>query len=95
MESSDKNKSRIDRSRVEVLSPAGDLSKLRTSVNYGADAVYLSGTSYGLRASSGNFTKEEMKEGISYAHARGVKCYVTMNVMPTEDDLAGLKTSLN
>ncbi|MBE7070670.1 MAG: hypothetical protein E7386_09255, partial [Ruminococcaceae bacterium] len=66
----------IDRKSVEVLSPAGDLSKLKTSVNYGADAVYLSGTSYGLRASSGNFTKEEMKEGISYAHARGVKCYV-------------------
>ena len=83
-----------DRKSVEVLSPAGDLSKLKTAVNYGADAVYLSGTSYGLRASSGNFTKEEMKEGISYAHAHGVKCYVTMNVMPTEDDLAGLDDAI-
>ena len=83
------------RGSVEVLSPAGDLSKLRTAVNYGADAVYLSGTSYGLRASSGNFTKEEMKEGIAYAHARGVKCYVTMNVMPTEDDLAGLDDAIS
>ena len=86
--------SRIDRSRVEVLSPAGDLSKLKTAVNYGADAVYLSGTSYGLRASSGNFTGEEMKEGIAYAHSRGVKCYVTMNVMPTEDDLSGLDDAI-
>ena len=86
--------SRIDRSRVEVLSPAGDLSKLKTSVNYGADAVYLSGTSYGLRASSGNFTGDEMIEGISYAHSHGVKCYVTMNVMPTEEDLAGLDDAI-
>ena len=85
---------RIDRSRVEVLSPAGDLSKLKTAVTYGADAVYLSGTSYGLRASSGNFTKDEMKEGISFAHSRGVKCYVTMNVMPTEEDLAGLDDAI-
>ena len=85
---------RTGRSCVEVLSPAGDLSKLKTSVNYGADAVYLSGTSYGLRASSGNFTKEEMKEGIAYAHAHGVKCYVTMNVMPTEEDLAGLDDAI-
>lgn len=82
------------RSRIEVLSPAGDLSKLNTAVNYGADAVYLSGTSYGLRASSGNFTKEEMREGISYAHSRGVKCYVTMNVMPTEQDLAGIDDAI-
>ena len=82
------------RSCVEVLSPAGDLSKLKTSVNYGADAVYLSGTSYGLRASSGNFTKEEMKEGIAYAHAHGVKCYVTMNVMPAEEELAGLDDAI-
>ena len=63
-----------DRKSVEVLSPAGDLSKLKTAVNYGADAVYLSGTSYG--------------------HAHGVKCYVTMNVMPTEDDLAGLDDAI-
>ena len=95
MGSSDNDNIRIDRSRVEVLSPAGDLSKLRTAVNYGADAVYLSGTSYGLRASSGNFTKEEMKEGIAYAHSHGVKCYVTMNVMPTEDDLAGLDDAIS
>ena len=86
---------RNSRSSVEVLSPAGDLSKLKTAVNYGADAVYLSGTSYGLRVSSGNFTKEEMIEGISYAHSHGVKCYVTMNVMPTEEDLAGLDDAIS
>ena len=84
----------MDRSRVEVLSPAGNPSKLRTAVNYGADAVYLSGKTYGLRALSDNFTGEEMAESVAYAHSRGVKCYVTLNVMPTEDDLAGLDDAI-
>lgn len=84
----------MDRSRVEVLSPAGNPAKLRTAVNYGADAVYMSGKNYGLRALSDNFTREEMTESIAYANARGVKCYVTLNVMPTEDDLPGLDDAI-
>ena len=67
--------------RVEILSPAGDMEKLKVAVAYGADAVYLSGKSFGLRAGSGNFTHEEMKEAVEYAHARGVLCYVTMNIL--------------
>ncbi len=80
-----------DRSRYEILSPAGNPDKLRAAVNYGADAVYLSGQNYGLRAFSDNFNEDEMKAGIAYAHDHGVKCYVTLNVMPTEEDLAGLE----
>ena len=81
----------FDRSHYEILSPAGNPEKLRAAVRYGANAVYLSGTSYGLRAFSDNFNEEEMKAGIAYAHEHGVKCYVTLNVMPTEEDLAGLE----
>ena len=77
----------MDRSQVEILSPAGDLEKLKVAVAYGADAVYMSGKTFGLRTFSGNFTREEMKEGIAYAHAHGVKCYVTMNIMAHETDL--------
>lgn len=74
-------------SKIEVLAPAGDLEKLKTVVEYGADAVYMSGKQFGLRSFSGNFTHEEMVEGIEYAHARGVKCYVTMNIMAHEADM--------
>lgn len=73
--------------RVEVLAPAGDLEKLKTVVEYGADAVYMSGKQFGLRTFSGNFTHEEMIEGVSYAHEHGVKCYVTMNIMAHEADM--------
>ena len=84
----------MDRSRVEVLSPAGDPAKLRTAVTYGADAVYMAGKNYGLRALSDNFTEEEMIDSIAFAHANGVKCYVTLNVMPTEDELGGLDDAI-
>lgn len=74
----------------EVLSPAGNLEKLKTAVAYGADAVYMSGKSFGLRTFSDNFTHEEMEEGVEYAHSHGVKCYCTVNVMAHEDDIAHL-----
>lgn len=80
-----------DRSHFEILSPAGNPDKLRAAVKYGADAVYLSGQRYGLRAFSDNFNEDEMRDGIRYAHEHGVKCYVTLNVMPTEEDLNGLE----
>ena len=73
--------------RAEVLSPAGDMEKLKVAIAYGADAVYLSGKSFGLRAGSGNFTRSELREGIQYAHARGVRCYVTMNVLAHPSDM--------
>lgn len=73
--------------KIEILSPAGDPEKLKVAVAYGADAVYMSGKTFGLRTFSGNFTREEMKEGIAYAHAHNVKCYVTMNIMAHEADL--------
>ena len=77
-------------SRPEVLAPAGNLEKLKTAVAYGADAVYMSGKSFGLRTFSDNFTHQEMEEGVKYAHERGVKCYCTVNVMAHEDDISRL-----
>ena len=81
--------------RIEVLSPAGDMEKLKTVVRYGADAVYMSGKSFGLRTFSGNFTHEEMVEGIRYAHEHGVKCYVTMNILAVEEDLKYLDEEID
>ncbi|CZB17957.1 Peptidase U32 [Streptococcus suis] len=57
--------------RPEVLSPAGTLEKLKVAIDYGADAVFVGGQAYGLRSRAGNFTMDEMREGIEYAHARG------------------------
>lgn len=85
----------LDRSMVEILSPAGDLEKLKVAVAYGADAVYMAGKKFGLRTFSGNFTREEMVEGIAYAHAHGVKCYVTMNIMAHESDVMDLDDEIN
>lgn len=85
----DKNK------KPEVLSPAGDPEKLRTAIAYGADAVYMSGKGYGLRTFSGNFDHDEMKSSIAYAHERGVKCYVTMNIMALENDLINLDKEID
>ena len=81
--------------RVEVLSPAGDPEKLRTVIAYGADAVYMSGKSFGLRTFSGNFTHDEMVSSIKYAHEHGVKCYVTMNILATEEDLKYLDEEID
>jgi len=72
---------------VEVLSPAGSPEKLRTAIAYGADAVYMSGKKFGLRTFSDNFDRDQMKECIAYAHSKGVKCYVTMNIMGLQGDL--------
>ena len=67
-------------SAIEILSPAGDPEKLITAVAYGADAVYLAGKTLGLRAGSGNFNHDEMRQSVSYAHEHNVRCYVTMNI---------------
>ncbi len=76
--------------RPELLAPAGDLEKLKMAIIYGADAVYLGGEYFGLRASSKNFTIDELKEGLEFAHSRGRKVYITLNIIPHNEDLNGL-----
>ena len=73
--------------KPELLIPAGSLEVLRTAVNYGADAVYIGGDVFSLRAKAKNFTKEEMIEGIAYAHSKNVKVYVTANIFAHNNDL--------
>ena len=80
--------------KPELLAPAGDMERLRMAVLYGADAVYLAGKQYGLRAFAGNFNEEELKEGIAFAHAHQVKVYVTVNIFPHNEDLEGLEAYL-
>lgn len=75
--------------RPEVLSPAGTLEKLKVAIDYGADAVFVGGQAYGLRSRAGNFTMEEMREGIEYAHARGAKVYVAANMVTHEGNEVG------
>lgn len=74
--------------RVELLSPAGNLEKLRFAVDYGADAVYCAPERFGMRAAAGNFTSEALAEGADYAHRRGAKLYVTLNTMPRDSEMA-------
>lgn len=78
----------------ELLAPAGDMEKLRFAIAYGADAVYLAGQKFGMRAAAANFDDEALRAGITYAHARGVKCYITVNIMPSERDLYALPAYL-
>lgn len=77
--------------KTELLLPAGSLDVLKTAVIYGADAVYLGGEAFGLRAKAKNFTNEEIKEGIAFAHARGVKVYITANILAHNGDLPGVE----
>lgn len=73
--------------KVELLAPAGNLEKLKMAIMYGADAVYFGGEEYGLRAYADNFSLEEMEEGIEFAHSKGKKAYLTMNIIPHNDDI--------
>ena len=77
--------------RPELLIPASSLEVLKTAVIYGADAVYIGGEAFGLRAKAKNFSMEEMKEGIEFAHAHDVKVYVTANILAHNDDLEGVR----
>lgn len=76
---------------TELLVPAGSLDVLKTAVVYGADAVYIGGEAFGLRAKAHNFSLEDMKEGVEFAHSRGVKVYVTANILAHNDDLEGVE----
>ena len=77
--------------RPELLSPAGNFEKMKSAILYGADAVYLSGRIFGMRAAADNFDIEELKEAVSYAHERGVKVYLTVNTMPREYEYEDLR----
>ncbi|MDP4177521.1 MAG: U32 family peptidase [Bacillota bacterium] len=80
--------------KPEILAPAGNFEKLKAAIDFGADAVYLGGSKLNLRAFADNFDTEKLKQGISYAHERGKKVYLTMNVFPHNQDLNGLEEYL-
>lgn len=80
--------------KLELLAPAGDLEKLKIAIDYGADAVYFAGEQFGLRAGAKNFGIKEIKEGVAYAHDRGKKVYMTLNIYAHHEDLAPLESYL-
>ncbi|RFZ79450.1 U32 family peptidase [Lacrimispora amygdalina] len=81
--------------KTELLIPAGSLEVLKTAVVYGADAVYIGGEAFGLRAKAKNFTNDDIREGIAFAHDRGVKVYITANILAHNDDLSGVEEYFN
>ena len=76
--------------KMELLCPAGDLTRLKTAVDFGADAVYIAGEEFGMRTAASNFGEADMREGIKYAHERGVKVHVACNTLPHNDEIARL-----
>jgi len=80
--------------KVELLAPAGSLEKLQYALTYGADAVYIGGKRLGLRASADNFTIEEMREGVEFAHKMGKKVYLTLNIFAHNEDFNGIEEYL-
>ena len=76
--------------QIELLSPAGDMERLKMSLAYGADAVYLAGNDFGMRAFAGNFTPDEMRQAVELCHSKGVSIHVTCNTMPRNDEVARL-----
>ena len=81
-------------SKLELLSPAGDMERLKMAVLYGADAVYLAGTDFGMRSFAGKFSAEELPKAVRYAHEHGVKVHVTVNTMPRNDEVCRLPEHL-
>ena len=80
--------------KLELLSPAGDMEQLNMSILYGADAVYLAGTSFGMRSFAGNFSPEALPKAVKFAHDHGVHVHVTVNTMPRNDEIAQLPAYL-
>lgn len=80
--------------KIELLSPAGDLERLKTAIRYGADAVYIGGKQFSLRARASNFEIEDIAEGVQFANEYGAHIHVTVNMLPHEEDLEGLITYL-
>lgn len=81
--------------RCEILSPAGSLEKLQFAVVYGADAVYMALGQFGMRAAAGNFTVDELRQGLDFAHSRGAKVYCTLNTMPRDSEFKDLDRLLD
>ena len=82
------------RKKPEILAPAGDMERLHMAVLYGADAVYLAGTDFGMRAFAGNFTPEELRQAVRFAHDHGARTYCTINTMPRNDEVSRLPEHL-
>ena len=76
--------------KYELLLPAGDLERLKVAIDYGADSVYIGGYNYSLRANANNFSIDDIKEAVKYAHDRNKRIYVTVNMIFHNDDLEGL-----
>ena len=77
--------------KVELLAPAGNFTKLKTAINFGADAVYVGGKDFSLRSFADNFTREEMAEAVKFAHSLGKKLYVTANIFAKNADMSLLE----
>ena len=84
----------IEKRKPELLIPAGDLETLKIAVMYGADAIYIGGDMYGLRAKARNFSMNDMRKGIAFAHDYGKKVYVTSNITAHNRDLARVELIL-
>ena len=82
------------RRKPELLAPAGDMERLKMAVLYGADAVYLAGTSFGMRSFAGNFSAEELPRAVAFAHSHGVRVHCTVNTMPRNDEVLRLPEHL-
>ena len=78
----------------ELLCPAGDIERLKAAVDFGADAVYLAGEEFGMRTAAKNFSQEDLKKGVEYAHSHGVMVHVTCNTIPHNDEIARLPAHL-
>src|SRR5690554_4163541 len=74
--------------KIEILAPAGNMENLKMAITYGADAVYIGGKQFGLRAFANNFTIEQMNEAVTYAHQKGKRVYVTLNIFPRNEDFS-------
>lgn len=91
----DKDKNIYKEKKVELLAPAGNLEKLKIGILYGADAVYCGGYNYGLREGADNFTIEELKEAVEFVHQHQARIYITVNMIPHNEDLVGLAEYLH
>ena len=80
--------------KVELLAPAGDMERLEAAIKFGADAVFMAGDSFGLRANAKNFDRDAMKKAVDYAHDNGVRVHITMNIVPHDEDMVGIEDYL-
>ncbi|MBS6105696.1 MULTISPECIES: U32 family peptidase [Anaerococcus] len=81
--------------KVELLAPAGDMERLEAAVKFGANAIFMAGDSFGLRANAKNFDREAMKKAVDYAHENGVRVHITMNIVPHDQDMIGIEEYLH